>query len=330
LQEWALDKFGVALSLPTALILNKDATEIFRTIAPDSYAYLQSPVSTYMDLPRFAGISGDFPTLPTVLVDDEYVCPETDVFLYSLPGQTGTFGEFSVSELGLTLTAGMNYIGISYASGTPVWVNYTAESSFNYSSIIPVVKVMYFGSTVYNIPYGQTGYGLPEKLFKVLNRRKTAEIIEAYTFFNSGLYIELGEIVVSNGVEEITCDAMDTESLLNDMYLYYKDGSSVWQTTKVTQFDNLQYQTSGSGLASLSAGEFVVNQIFRVIDNGNLLLFSVLSNKFATLQLAVNSGEITDLPDTIKDSAVCVGRIIVEQNSSSPLVQKVQRIKFGS
>ena len=57
---------------------------------------------------------------------------------------------------------------------------------------------------------------------------------------------------------------------------------------------------------------------------------NVLSGKFTSLQDAINSGEITDIPDNIKYSAVCVGRIIVEKDSTSPLVQKVQKITFGS
>jgi hypothetical protein len=58
-------------------------------------------------------------------------------------------------------------------------------------------------------------------------------------------------------------------------------------------------------------------------------MFNVLSNKFATLALAKESANITDLPDTIKNSAVLVGRIIIEQGSSSPAIQKVQNVTFG-
>ena len=329
LQEWALNKFGagVTLDLPSALILNKDATEVLTSLTVDSYAYLQSPSSAYMDIPRYAGIKGTFPTLPTVLVDSKYVCPETDVFLYSLVGQDGVMGEYSVAELALTPNVGINFLGISYTAGVPVWVFYTAETSIDYSTIIPVATVLYFENTVFNIPFGQTGYGLAEKSLKVRNRRKKFEILDTYTLVNSGLYVELSALKMSNGVEEIDCLAMDTETLLNDMYLYYKDSSQVWQKTKVTAIDNLQYQGS-SGLANLSAGEFVVNNIYRVVSEDGLLLFNVLSNKFATAQLAINSGEVS-IPDIIRDSAVCVGRFIIEQGSSTPTVQKVQKVIFG-
>ena len=42
LQEWATNRFGVSnpLDLPTALIYNKDITEIITSLDIDSYAYL--------------------------------------------------------------------------------------------------------------------------------------------------------------------------------------------------------------------------------------------------------------------------------------------------
>lgn len=329
LQEWSIEKFGEALNLPEALILNKDVTEVLRTVAVDNFVYLKSPVSTYMEMPRYAGISGTFPSLPDELSGGLYVAPETNVFIYSLPGFQGVFGEYSVPASTLELSPGINYLAISYNSGSPMWAFYNSFDSIDFSSIVPVATVFSFSGGVHNIPWGQTGYGLPEKLLKLIDRRKRFEILDPYALGNDGRYIELGEIVVSNGVEEIICAAIDTEAVDNDMYLYYKDGSSQWQTVKVTQLDNAQYQ-SGSGLAALSAGEFVVNQIFRVVDSGNLLLFNVLSDKFDTLQEAINSGEITDLPDAVKKSAVCVGRFIIEEGSSTPLPQKIQKISFGS
>lgn len=329
LQEWAINKWGVALNLPSALVYNKDITEVLTSMSIDSFAYLKSPISTYMDMPRYAGISGDFPTLPVTLdTNSKYVCPETNAYFYTLVGQDGVFGEYSVPELALTLNAGINFLGISYNLGIPVWTIYTAESSIDYSKVFLVATILYFGTTIFNIPFGQTGYGLPEKNLKARNRRKKFEILDTYTFINSGLYVELSALTVSTGVEEIACLAMDTQSLLNDMYLYYKDSSQVWQNSKVTALDNLQYQ-GASGLANLSAGEFVVNNIFRVVSEDGLLLFNVLSNKFASAQLAMNSGEV-EIPAIIRDSAVCVGRFIIEQNSSSPAVQKVQKVIFGS
>jgi hypothetical protein len=328
LQEWALSNFGEVLDLPEALIKNKDATEII-TKNIDSFVYLESPISSYMNVSRYAGISGDLPTFPKELVGGEYVMPATVAFLYSETDFSGYFGEYSISSSNFTLATGVNYIGIDFNGGTPIWQLYSNDSYFNYSSIIPVIAVFSFSGSVYILPIGQTGYGLPEKLIEVQNKRKPFDIITDFTLTTDTNYIELGDLTVNNGVQDIDCLAIDTELVDNDMYLYYRDGSSVWQTTKVTQINNTQYQSSGSGLQSLGAGEFVINNIYRVIDSEKLLLFYTLTDKFANITDALNSELATDLPDEVKKTAVLVGRIIVEKDSTTPTVTKVQKVNFG-
>jgi len=327
LQEWALDKFGSTLDLPEALIKNKDATEIITSKDVNNFVYLPSPQSSFMDVPRYAGISGTSPTFPTALVGGNYQCPATTAFLYSEPLFAGFFGEYSVAALDLPLTDGMNYIAIDYNSGEPIWT-ILSDRTYNFSSVIPVLAILKFSTSIYVIPIGQTGYGLPEKLLEVIERRRNYEIIDPFTLTTNVNYVVLSELIVSNGVNETTTEAIDTAFVDNDMYLYYRDNSSVWQTTKIAQIDNLQYQ-SASGLTTLGAGEFVVNSIYRVIDGSKQLLFVKLSNKFADVSSAKESAAETDLPDEIKESSILVGRIIVEQGSATPQIQRVQKTSFG-
>lgn len=332
LQEWAINKFGstAVLDLPSALVLNKDITEVLTTLDVDGYTYLQSPVAAYMDMPRYTGISGDLPVFPTALnLDGKYVIPTCLAFLWSEPAFEGYFGEYIIPESqAFTLTEGANYIGINFNTGAPVYTIYSDFSSINFSSIIPVVTVLNFASGISVIPFGQTGYGLPEKRLKLQTDINHFSVIDPYTLTATDLYVQLGEIVVSNGSAEITCEAVDTETVDNDMYLHYKDSSSIWQETKVTQIDNLQYQ-GASGLANLGSGEFVVNNIFRVPGSVNPLLFSVLSGKFTSLQNALNSKDVTDLPPMFKGTAVLVGRVIVEKSAATATVQVLQKNPWG-
>lgn len=329
LQEWALWKWGVTLDLPEALIYNKDITEVLTSVDTDSFAYVKSAISAYMDMPRYAGISGVLPTFPTALADGLYVLPACTAFLYSEADFGGFFGEYNIATSSVTLSAGLNYIGIRYNGGDPEWVLYSADTSFDYSSIIPAVVVLLIGTTPYVIPYGQMGYGLPEKLIENQKNRKTFEIITEFTLGHTTLYVTLSALTVNNGTEDTALLSMDTEDVGNTMIQYYKDASSVWQTSTITQINNTQYQ-SAAGLAALVGGEFVINYIFRTVDETNRLLFMVLSNKFATLAAAKESEMLTDLPDVIKKTSVLVGRFIVEQASGAPVVQKVQRPIFGT
>jgi hypothetical protein len=325
LQEWAMAKWGVLLDLPSALISNKAITEVLTSLDVDEYFYLQSPVAAYMEMPRYSGISGDLPIFPTILTGGKYIVPTCLAFLWSEPGFTGYFGEYIIEESqAFTLSTGINHIGIHFNVGAPAYFLTDDLSDFDYSSKIPVVTVLNFASGLYVIPFGQSGYGLAEKSYRLKSIMKGLEIIDPYVITATDLYVQLGELLVSNGMAEIVCPAVDTEVTNNDLYLHYKDAQSVWQTSKKTQIENTQYQ-GASGLAGLQAGEFVINNIFRVVDENKLLLFNVLSNKFATLQSALNSAEVTLLPASFKGSAVLVARAIVEYNSTVPVVQVLQK-----
>ena len=329
LQEWALanSDIGEALDLPEALVVNTEAKDI-NLISKDldQFAYVKSAVSSYMDFPRYAGVSGTFPTLPKVLVDSKYVMPECTAFLYSTSTFSGVFGEYTIPTASFTLVENqVNYIGIAYASGTPVYTLYTDQTSFDYSSIIPVCAVFYFDSELNVCPFGQAGYGLAEKLLEIQKKREEFKITSDFTVTTgAGNYVELSVVVVSNGATETTCLAMDTETSDNDMWLWYKDGSGDWQKSQSDTINNTQYQ--GTGLQTLDAGKFVINYLYRVIDDTNLLIFNTLSGSFDTLAAAKDSDMITDLPDAIKEGAVLIGRMIVEKSSTTPTVQKIQRV----
>lgn len=330
LQEWALANIGEEFDLPQDLLENKAINEIVTSLDIDNFAYIQSPVSKYMDMARSAGIVGSsFPTLPTSLSSGLYLMPSCSVYLYSEAAYQGYFGEYVVDAASLAIVTGINYVGVTFNAGVPIYQSYTDYSVFNNSSIIPLVTVLYFNGSIFNIPFGATGDGLAEKIQNQMVKSKKFEIENTYIMsMTSGLYVLLSSLIVDTGISSVICASVNTQNVNNNMVLFYKDASQEWQNLSVTQVNNLQYQ-SGAGLASLGSGKFVVNTIFRVVDKTNVLLFNVLSDSFDSAQAALNSAIPDDIPDTIKSSAVLAGRIIIEQGATTALVQRVQKISFG-
>jgi hypothetical protein len=330
LQDWALDKWGVELDLPTALVSNEAITDFATTLATDDYVYINSPVSAYLRLPRFAGISGTLPVLPTALDDNgAYIVPTCLAYLWSQAGMTGYFGEYTIPESQAFIpSSGINYIGITFNAGVPMYQIYTSWASFDFSSIIPVAKVLVFGGAIYNIPWGQSGDGLPEKLLKILDRRKPYEILDPYTLSQLNLYVSLGAINVQHGDSEIACLVMDTSLTGNDMYLYYLDSSLVWQYSKVSTLNNTQYVSPLTGIQTLAGGKYVINYLYRVVGS-KLLMFTVLSDTFDTLADALAAGEPDSLPAVISASAVCVGRVVLLKSATTGVVQRVSKVQFA-
>jgi hypothetical protein len=331
LQEWALanPNIGESLDLPEALIQNKDITEVLTSKDIDNFVYVKSQSTGILDPVRNTGVSGNFPILSKDLVAGEYIMPAITAYLWTESDFSGIFSEYNIPTESFTLVAdSVNYIGVDYNSGAPAYKLYANQSSFNYSDVVPVCAILYFNSELNVIPFGQASSGLSEKIMINQFYRKEFDIISNFTIKNDNRYVELGALTVNNGVNNIDCPAVDTEAAENDMWLWYKDASNVWQKILANQINNAQYQ--GVGLQTLPISEFVINYIYRVIDDENLLLFNVLSKNFSSLAEAKEAEMITDLPDALKESAVLVGRMIVERDSSSPVVQKIQKVVWGT
>ena len=331
LQQWSLDTYSETLDLPTALLLNQDINDLTKLPSSvDSYVYLQAPVSAFMTVARYAGVKLPLPTFPTVLNgSSQYAMPAHNAYLFSAVNFGGYFGEYTIPAKGFTLIVGMNYIGIDFNNGSPIWQSYSSFSSFNFSSVVPVVIVFNFESVLYVTPFGGSGSGAPEQLLKFSNERNKFDILDPFTLTNSTKNIQLGAINVNYGLNEIACLAVDSGSVGEDMYMYYRDSSQVWQKTKITNYEDSQYQSAATGLVALVGGEFVNNNIYRVVDGTQKLLFITLSNKFASQALAKEAELDTDLPPEISGSSVLVGRFVVEAANASLIKQKVQKISFG-
>lgn len=326
IQEWAFAKWGVVLDLPQALLSCKDITEVLTSRDTDNFVYLTSTVPVYMDIPRSAGVSGTFPVFPDTLESGLLVAPECTARLFSLPDFLGHFGEYTIPEVGLAITEGLNFIGIRYNSGVPEYIKYTDALSFDYSSIIPVATILSFSGTRFIIYWGNMSDGLPEK---IISQNVDPVIAGTFTLDSTTNYVELSALNVRKGTEDIACLEVDTALPNNDMYLYSHDGSLAWSKAAVTTLNNTQYQ-GVSGLVTLDGGKYVVNYIYRLLDETAKMLFIVLSGQFDTLAEAKESETIQFIPEIVSKTAVIVGRAIILKDSTTPLIQKVQKISFGT
>ena len=73
----------------------------------------------------------------------------------------------------------------------------------------------------------------------------------------------------------------------------------------------------------------IINNIFRVVDKSVLLIFSVLSGKFTSLQSAIDSTDNVSVPDLFNRSSVLIGRMILSKDSTTPVTQTINNNPWG-
>ena len=76
--------------------------------------------------------------------------------------------------------------------------------------------------------------------------------------------------------------------------------------------ENLYYD-DGTGLVALSTGQWVINYIYRGVEDQDHM-YTVLSTAYSSLEEAKASGVIGTLPGLISSHAVLIGRVIVQQS----------------
>lgn len=232
---------------------------------------------------------------------------ESNLKQYTLSG-----GTFAIPNDGA-----QHYIVANYNSGSPVVQRISDVTLINQSDVIPIV-------TVYNL-LGSVCYLFWDTMAKGLSNKLCHRLVKTERFAVESGGLILGEkatryITISGGnVWYGACydtkDAVDSSVAGDEIALWYHSGG-VWTRTEITQYNNSQYD-DGTNLQSLGSGRYAVNWVFRGLFNPHSHPVVVLGTEDYKQGEAVASSLPSDLPLSIQNFAILVGRIIVENGSSS-------------
>jgi hypothetical protein len=211
----------------------------------------------------------------------------------------------------------INYIYVTWNSGTPIYAATTDRSVLNNSDAIPVARVqMESGSILYQIIYEYLGKGLAARNFDRVMRIRGRGGIEP----ESGLGISETATRVVNieagyawfGMSRKTMGAIAQGGVGVVSELWYHS-SGVWTHSDVTAYNNTQYD-NGTDLVTLTANRYAVNWIFRNLTTNSIDI--VLGTGDYTLAQA-EASMVPTLPDAIANFYVLCGRIIVQKASDT-------------
>lgn len=202
-----------------------------------------------------------------------------------------------------------NYICARLTGTTPniVMEYYLANKvDITYQDIIPVLSIFRQGNFISKLPWNDTAKGTASKELKRLtdtdrfSRESGLGISEV-----TGRLIQIGLGVVWFALTPISLAEL-LSSTAPTWQFYHS--SSNWVYTAVTQYNNTQYD-NGTALATLDAGKYNVNWIYR--DIGTDQIYLVLGSAEYTKAQAESSIPPNVLPSLISSQALLIGRIIV-------------------
>ncbi|HBT75040.1 TPA: hypothetical protein DEB29_03510 [Candidatus Wolfebacteria bacterium] len=229
---------------------------------------------------------------------------------------TPPFVKFSIVGDDYSFTDGVtNYIVANYNGGSPTITVVTSTSTIDNTSVIPLLTVFRSGTHLDILEWDAAGKGLANKLMRRL------VLTDRFSLEPGGL--ALGEVAtrtvtvtagnVWNGAHQAVLGAFTSATDELELYAHV---AGVWTKSDITQYDNTQYD-NGTALATLTAGRYAVNWVFRAVNSNQQECYIVLGTGDYTLVQAQQSTVPTSLPAEITSSSILVGRIIVQKSASS-------------
>jgi hypothetical protein len=239
------------------------------------------------------------------------------VSLYDNAMFEGVPREYSVAGITVTLTDNtVNYIVADYNAGSPILKVITDVSLITESNITPVYTIVRTGSDLHTLDWNEIGLGLANKLHQSIvkttrYRRESGLAISATGTLN--ILLSSGRVWV--GAHAVDVDAMNTST--GDTYTLYYHSSGNWTSlTGQTQFNNTQYD-NGTNLATLTAGRYAVNWVYRGIESQKHLYITLGVGDYTLTQ--AQEAQPPTPPTVVSAHAVLVGKIIVQNGASSAL-----------
>ena len=229
--------------------------------------------------------------------------------LFHTTNYTGVITEHIITGTTFFITEHVTtYICSDYNNGTPILRIITDSSQFNWSNIIPIYTVTRDGDNLSFVNWDAPGNGLPNKIHDRLIRTDR---------FSRESGLDIGEsairkIIVSSGIiwQGVYRNSMDSvDSSIDICKFWHTDALGEWIDESITQYNNTQYDT-GTGLVTLTDGNYAVNWIFRMIGNTKEIVVFLGDGDF-DLNTAKASQLPSNIPATISKNGMLIGRIIV-------------------
>jgi len=256
--------------------------------------------------------------------DGTIVVSTGSVNLFDDANGAGAVKGYSLASTTLNLITGStNYIIVEH-SGSGAKYGLTTDSTYaNGISIVRVftLDINYKGPgnwDVHEFNVGIVGLALANRLnnkdIKLRGYEREFGLILAQSASRNVIITEGN---VWYGPNSHLVPAFD--STTGEMYAFYHSASG-WLQPSSSVYENCYYD-NGTNRVPLTDGFFTVNFVYRLIGTTDEAAFVLSNNEYSTSVDAQNNAQPTsNLPSTITDIGLLVGRIIVESGSNTAAI----------
>jgi hypothetical protein len=215
-----------------------------------------------------------------------------------------------------------HYIVVNYNNGSPEILLITDVNLINQSDVTPILTVYNLLGTILYLFWDEMAKGLSNKLCHRLVKTERFKVQPGGLILSevAGRLVHITEGTIWFGACSVYLPEVLSSSTGQYIALYYHNGSTDWDRTTSTTYNNSQYD-DGTGLQSLAPNRYAINWIYRGFsqDTTNIVQrpVSVLGLGDYKLAEALESGPPDPLPPAIANFCTLVGRIIVKNGETT-------------
>ena len=272
-----------------------------------------------------AGITGGAPTFATDVSGGTVTLGNSTVRLYTNSTWSGLIEEYAVA--GNTLVLPFNqqsYVVCSYNFGTPEYQVVTNVELINESDIIPVYSTFRNTTEIHALNWDSISDGTVNRLharFVKLGRFERQTGLGIVDLGSKAFRIDSGKVWYGININDMLQVVSTTDNIS-----HYYHSSGVWTHTGVTQWIN-DFYDDGTDLVAVSAGKYVVNWLFRGVEDDKHG-FIVLGNAEYDSSIAAQTEDLLDIPPLLESQGLLVGRIIVQEGTTNGIIESAFREGF--
>jgi cytoskeletal protein CcmA (bactofilin family) len=204
------------------------------------------------------------------------------------------------------------------------------KTNINDSNVICIYVTWREGNTIHSIGLDSKALGLANKIsHSITNSMPYRKSVDGGLFLSETSTpiprtILCTSAMVYAGITPTLVHPFDSST---DLLTLYYHSAGAWFGLNQSAYDNTQYD-DGTGLQIIGNNKYAVRWFYRSVGDVRQMFYVLGSNKYNNISDAKLEVTRPDLPILLRNHCMLVGRIIVQYNASSGLVENVQTTTF--